>query len=204
LKDVFAGETGTLGEIVLHAKQKMMQPATEAPGGDQRQLLDAVAKVISPMPDQLEDERHEHLSLFNLLGDPLLRLPRSQSVRVQAPRYLLAGERAKVQLECDVGGMCAIDLVCRRDRLRQSAPERPHYDGRDRVLREYRDVYLMANDPAWYVQSIECQPGTTELEFEVPADAHGQCHVRAFVSGVQQAALGSADVFVRRGHLGSQ
>jgi hypothetical protein len=136
--------------------------------------------------------------LFNLLGDPLLRLPRPKSLQVEVANDLHAGSVAKVKLTSDVEGPCTLDLVCRRDRIRQTVPTREYYDGRDRILREYHDVYHLANDPVWYVQTVNCRPGTTEFEFTVPAEARGQCHVRAFVSGGQQSALGSADVFVRK------
>ncbi len=199
LKDTFSGQTATLGEIVLHAKQQMMQPPSDAPDGrDNRQLLDALAKALSPAPDLLDEERREHLSLFNLLGDPLLRLPRPQPLRLEVASDLSAGELAKVKLASGVGGKCTLDLVCRRDRLRLPQPTREYYDGRDRVLREYHDVYEMANNSVWYVQTVTCQPGENEFEFTVPKDARGQCHVRAFVAGGQESALGSADVFVRK------
>jgi hypothetical protein len=199
LKDVFAGQTATIGEMLLHAKQKMMEsPPADSAGNESRQLLDALAKAISPAPELLDEERREHLQLFNLLGDPLLRLPRPHAMRVEIPSDLRAGDVAKVKLSSEVEGSCTIDLVCRRDRLRTTAPSREYYDGRDRILREYQDVYQMANDAAWYVQTVTCRAGDTDFEFTVPPEARGQCHVRAFISGNKHSALGSADVFVRK------
>jgi hypothetical protein len=119
-------------------------------------------------------------------------------LEVEVAENLYAGQTAKVKLTCNVEGECTVDLVCRRDRLRQTPPTREYYDGRDRILREYHSVYQMANDPVWCVQTVACRPGDTELEFTVPADARGQGHVRAYVAGARQAALGSADVFVRK------
>ena len=44
-----------------------------------RLMLDGVASIISPSREMLEEERREHLHLFNLLGDPMLRLDSSAS-----------------------------------------------------------------------------------------------------------------------------
>lgn len=199
LKNVFQGKEVTLGEVLLHAKQQMVQaPKGEADGNDSRQLLDALAKTISPAPELLEEERREHLLLFNLLGDPLLRLPTPLPAQVEVASNLHAGETCKVKLSCDVAGTCQLDLVYRRDRLRVPPPTREYYDGRDRILRSYHELYEAANDPVLCVQTVAYRPGQSEFEFMIPEEARGQCHVRAFVRGARESALGSADIFVRK------
>lgn len=199
LREVFAGPTPTLGQVLRHAKQKLAQPpAAETAGSETRQLLDSLAKLISPAPEMLDEERREHLLLFNLLGDPLLRLPRPLPAKVEVVAGERAGESVVVNVDSAVAGSCTLDLVCRRDRLRGEPPVREYYDGRDRILRQYHETYERANDTTWCVQQVTCRAGKNQFEFAIPVEARGQCHVRAFIAGQESAALGSVDLFVRK------
>src|SRR5205814_4772776 len=76
MDEYFHRRPPTLGDAILAAKRRTMTPIddTENPVGTSRILLDGAAAMISPNKDQLEDERREHLHIFNLLGDPMLRL----------------------------------------------------------------------------------------------------------------------------------
>jgi hypothetical protein len=202
IRNYFSAHCDTLGEALLASKQKLAV-AVEGDNNDpnsssNRQLLDAVAKVISPDPGALDDERREHLLLFNLLGDPLLKLPHPGTVAIQLPENVYAGDSLQVSLQTELAGECTLDLVCRRDRLKETPPVREYYDGRDRILTAYDDVYQQANNGSWYSQRFQCQAGENQITFNVPADARGNCHVRAFVHGPKQYALGSVDVFIRK------
>jgi hypothetical protein len=197
--DYFGARSPTLGEIVLAAKRNMVtSPAPGQDAGGNRGLLDALAKATSPDPDSLDDERREHLLLFNLLGDPLLRLPRPQPVTIEVPTHVNAGERLPVRLTTDVPGDVSIELVCRRDRFKEPPPDREYYDGRDRILATYDETYRKANDVRWSQQQFRCEAGPCELWLDVPLEARGNCHVRTYIRGAANYALGSADVFVRK------
>ena len=74
----------TLGDLWLVAQR---QTLATAPASDQlRTSLDAVARGVSPPPVDLEAERREHVLMYQLLGDPLLRpaYPRESRVAAQA------------------------------------------------------------------------------------------------------------------------
>src|SRR5690606_8617528 len=116
MDDYFGSRSETLGELVLATKRRMVADAEAAPaqtGNTSRALLDALAKAISPDPELLDEERREHLLLFNLLGDPLLRMPRPKPVQIELPTHVYAGERVPVVFESDVSGECVVELVCR-------------------------------------------------------------------------------------------
>jgi hypothetical protein len=199
MDDFFGAKNPTLGETLLATKRRMAVSAGDGnPTSAQRPLLDAVAKVISPDPGALDAERREHLLLFNLLGDPLLRLPRPSAVRIEAPTHAVAGQSLQVSLTSELAGDCVVELVCRRDRLKEPPPERQYYDGRDRILAGFQQTYQSANNAQWCQQALRCDTGRCEVTLEVPAEARGNCHVRAYVRGAQQYALGSTDVFVRK------
>jgi hypothetical protein len=55
------------------AQQRVLAPTSK----DQlRATLDGMAEVLSPPPVDLAAERREHVLMYQLIGDPLLRLHR--------------------------------------------------------------------------------------------------------------------------------
>ena len=82
LQSCFHADEPTIGEALLSAKRRTMEPAED--DRDSRALLDSLAMLVSPPPADLTAERLEHLHLINLLGDPLMRIQRPQPVVVSA------------------------------------------------------------------------------------------------------------------------
>ncbi len=64
----------TLGDRFVTAGRQTLRKSTNDP---LRQSLDSMAQGLSPPPVDLEAERREHVWMYHLLGDPLLRLPSS-------------------------------------------------------------------------------------------------------------------------------
>lgn len=200
LGEYFQNRPATLGELVLQAKRRMAasMEAEEGEGGFNRRLLDALAATISPSKDLLDDERREHVLLFNLLGDPMLRLRHGESIRLETSREITAGDTLQVVCESSIVGSGKMELVCRRDRWKQTPPRRSRFEATDMALDAYSDSYAAANDRRWLTSSVDLNAGSTTIHLAVPRDAHGPCHVRVFLESDEQHALGSSSVFVRR------
>jgi len=195
LDGMFHKRRETLGEVMLDARAALL---TEQAAGGNRQLLDAVAKAISPRPDELAAERAEHVLLFHLLGDPLLRIPRGEPLRVSCPRTGTAGEPLEVAVEGNVTGGYLVELVCRRDRFRHPPGNRRELDTSHDGLAALTDVYAKANQRAWTTVAGAAENGSFSVTLPVPSEAAGPCHVRVVVEGDDQLALGAADVYVRQ------
>lgn len=202
LQQYFIHRRATLGETILHAKQSMVTEPDEE-GRDlrslNRQLLDVLATAISPSKDLLAEERMEHLALFNLLGDPLLRLPYPDAVSVETVDEIRAGETIEITGGVDRPGRCTVELVCRRDMTRKSLPARRQYDPSDMALADYTTTYNEANNRRWVVQSFDVdQPGPIRTKLEIPVQVRGPCHVRWTVEDADgRVSVGSSDVYVR-------
>lgn len=198
----FVSRRETLGQLILNAKRRMAAPvpADNQATIDTRQWLDALATMFSPEPDRLQEERLEHVQLFNLLGDPLLRLPHAQEVQVEAAEYVHAGERLRVTGSTTIGGQMTLELVCRRDQTRETAPLRTSSPESQTVLAAFTRVYEKANDRRWVSTTMHCEEGPFEAIIDVPADARGPCFVRVFVDGAARHALGARPVLVKRPH----
>lgn len=190
LDEFFHGRPATLGDLIVAAKRRTMQPKADS---RQRAALDAIAKTFAwATGGDAQAERLEHLDLFHLLGDPLLKLPYPQSVDLDVRPIASAGESIEVAGVSPVDGRCTIELVVRRDRLAFEPPPRYQFDPRQ--MPEYSAVYERANEPRLAAVQLAKVAGPFRAKLDVPPQARGACHVRVFVEGQGDCALGAADV----------
>jgi hypothetical protein len=193
MDEYFVQRRPTLGQLLLAAKRRMGPDENENP---RRQLLDGIAAALSPAADQLAEERLEHVALFNLLGDPLLRLPQPNGIELQTAETVRGGQVLKIAGRCELAGDGWIELVCRRDRMRTGPTARRQFVPTHEFLQSFQDTYCQANDTVWIAQRFTSNGGDFELQLDVPPESNGPCHVRAWVATAQHVALGAADVFV--------
>jgi hypothetical protein len=93
--ETFENRRPTIGEVVLHAKRRLLPPNTDQRVGlatvvatskafesipeglipiTRRLAVLRIVRLLGTLPADLMQERAEHVALFNLIGDPLLRL----------------------------------------------------------------------------------------------------------------------------------
>jgi hypothetical protein len=173
---------------MLAAKRRTIFPVASS----QRAALDALAWTLEPLPADLAAERAEHLDLFNLLGDPLLRLPYPRELDVHVKATATAGERIEISGKSPLDGACTVELVVRRDRLTFQAPPRGQFDSR--ALAGYTAVHQRANQPRWSITQLQLSAGPFATHLDIPLQARGACHVRVFVEGTTGCAAGAADL----------
>lgn len=190
LEEYFQNNRETLGELILHAKRDMVD-ATNKSGN--RKMLDSLARMVSPKPELLKEERREHVQLFNLIGDPLLKLPRVETAQIEAAETAQPGDSLQVSGISPFAGKGRIEIVCRRDLLTFKPGIRTDYD---KSLPDFPDTYRQANDRCWHSIELDLPAGPFQTEIPLPAECAGQCHVRLFVEGAEQCAIGSCDLSV--------
>ncbi len=195
MDEYFRQRRETLGEVVLHAKRQMMEGGAERAD---RKLLEWMARAMSPDPQLLADERQEHILLFNLMGDPLLRLKHPQEVSVEVADRAVAGTQLEIRGSSPLAGRCRVELVCRRDRLREEPPARQRFDPSAGAQASFDDTYRKANNRCWIQRDVAVDRGTFLTALKIPAEARGPCHVRVFVEDHAggQFALGSRDIYI--------
>jgi hypothetical protein len=192
LKECFQNRRGTVGEVLLHAKRNSVLGQRD---GELSKILDTLAGVLNVHGD-LAEERMEHVQLFNLIGDPLLRIPQPQAVDLDIPQQAAAGTTLTVEGRCDVDGPCTVELVVRRDRLTFSPPPRQMLESSASARELYREVYRRANDARITTVETHCANGAWRASLTLPEDLLGDCHVRVFVQGAGDFALGEASLKV--------
>ncbi|MCH2125029.1 MAG: C25 family cysteine peptidase [Pirellulaceae bacterium] len=211
MNEYFVQRRATLGEILLHAKRRLARQEDveqfDSTGENadatrqrrsNRQMLDQLATVLSPSKKMLEEERREHLLLFNLIGDPLLRLPQAVDCEVFAEKEASSGENIRVKLKCPLVGNCRIEVACRRDTTRAPIPPRREFQFDADSLLAYDEVYAFANDSVWSLYELDFPGGVLEVDVPIPPEATGPGVIRMCVMGPDQFALGATEVFFRR------
>ena len=195
MDECFQRRRETIGEVILHAKRNLVRGSGL---GTRRLLLDMLAKSISPQGTDLAEERMEHLKLFNLLGDPLLRLPQPKVATLRVAKTATAGDAVEVTGTCGVAGRCTVELVVRRDRLTFLPVPRLAFNAADDALTSYQAVYTRANDTRLDSVVLTTAGGTFRAKLQAPETASGPCHVRVYVEGKSSFAIGFADLLVTR------
>ncbi len=189
----FRQRTATLGEIILNAKRQMV---VESPERTDRKLLDLLARAVSPDPQLLDAERREHVLLFNLLGDPLMRMYYPQEVDLDITDKAMAGTHLEIRGTTPISGTGMVELICRRDHMRIDPPPRHRYENTPKLLNALNRTYAEANNPCWSQRRMLVTQGDFLTALKIPLNARGACHVRVFVedeSG-QLYALGAHDI----------
>ena len=199
LNQAFKYRRETLGEIVLLAKQELVA-ATGKSVSPNRRLLDQIAAVASPDSGLLKEERQEHSWMFNLLGDPLLRVNYPDGMRVKCAATVSNGKKLQVTFDSPIVGKAVVELVAQRGSQREplidrninklkSTPKSDRWDG-------YSKEYEMANDPVWVSVGREVQVGPQDIDVLVENVSSGLQTVRVVIYGKRRLIIGSTRVFV--------
>ena len=167
--ECFRGRSETLGEALLHAKQNMLQQPDKHDA--RRAMLDSIATIISPSGKELAAERAEHVLLFNLIGDPLLRLRHPKPLEVRTAKTARPEE----------GESTALRRSTARQRWNSScgaiAPPgsalSQRFSGQRRGVGRVDDVYQRANDRCLRTAEVAIREGRFEAIIDVPAEASG-------------------------------
>jgi peptidase C25-like protein len=199
MSEYFRHRPATLGETILAAKQRMMMPIDDQdhPAGLSRILLDGVAMLMSPDKDQLEAERREHLHVFNLLGDPMLRLAHPQELTLDVPSEGHPGETLRIAGRSTVAGRGTLELVCRRDHNKYEPPTRERFDPTDKALAAFQPVYEQSLDRCWARWALDLPEGDFATQIKLPQQSHGPCHLRLVIANQTKHALGATNLYVR-------
>jgi hypothetical protein len=199
LRQAFKYRRETLGEIVMLAKQELVA-ADGKSGSPNRRLLDQIAAVVSPDSGLLKEERQEHSWMYNLLGDPLLKVNYPDGMRVKCAATVSNGKKLQVTFDSPIVGEAVIEVVTQRGSQREQLIERdinvlkatPKSDRWNGYSKEYE----MANDPVWVSVRREVQVGSQAVDVVVENVSSGLQTVRVVIYGKRKLVIGSTRVFV--------
>jgi hypothetical protein len=187
LDAIFHDRPGTLGEAFLLAKRRLLEPR---PGDQVRDEIEFWAQGYQADPKKREQERAEHLYLYNLFGDPCLRLARPADMALSCAAEVRAGGRLEVSGGAEEGADVLVELVAER------TPNVPRRRGDS--YEDFARTYTRSNRWVRASATAKAPGGRFVAVLEVPTDLPaGTYHARAFVEGPGGAAVGGRKVAVR-------
>jgi hypothetical protein len=191
IRQLFVIQAPTLGEVCLHAKQEMTQEGSKEPT---RAMLDQFAKTISPHREELDQERLEHIELFNLFGDPLLKIAYPEKIDLTVSKEVKPGEKLEISGTLPVSGPLVIELVRSRKRPDYAPARRKTFPKTPEGVAAMQEAYNAANRYYFHhVVEKYAKAGPIKFSISVPKDApKGRCAVRIYTTGTQKSAAGSA------------
>ncbi len=184
----------TVGEIARDVKRRLLAESSDAPS---RRALDAMAAGFYEADAAKRTiDRSEHVLLYQLFGDPLLRLQRPQAAVVTPPSAAMTGAEFSVSIQSPVVGHAVVELVPRRD-----ADAMPRPAGRDPDAMRADYARATRGEPLATADLEITEAGATmAVKLRVPDDATPRPHhVRVWIVGANgDCAAGGATIRIER------
>jgi hypothetical protein len=189
LDALYVGDAPTVGELLTEMKRRILDAA---PGDEMREHLEKLAAAMyEKEPEKRRQDRADHLNLYNLFGDPCVRIARPARMTVAAPATAVPGTSLTVTGHADFDGTAIVELVRRHEPPPKAPP------GGKKTAEEFRAVYDAANSHGVAKTEVAVKKGDFTAAIAVPADAApGQAAVRVYLTGKAASAAGGAELTI--------
>jgi len=150
---VYEERTPRLGDAWLKALRELSLPSASNPALQaRRMMIDGIASVLGGGA-RMDNERREHMQLYNWFGDPTLRIDSGAKVEISKPADAVVGRPWLLQGTVPVAGELTIEI---HRRLGSPLPAELSSEAR----------YQAANDTVILSRTIAVQAGEWRCEFE--------------------------------------
>jgi hypothetical protein len=176
----------TVGVALQVAKRRLM---ADDQWDSTRKLIETYARAYRT-EEERRAERAEHLFLYNLFGDPAMRIPRAAPAELESPEVAAPGARLKIMGRTEVSGEVLVELVAERTPV--VAPRAGDDDD------AFALCYAQANARTKASAKTTVNEGRFAVELTVPEDVNsGRYYVRVYVTGAKGAAMGARAIEVK-------
>ncbi len=184
IRAVYEDQSERLGDAWLAALRELATLSKNDPElSKRRAVIDTLAGLISPTAADLPAERREHMQLYNLLGDPTLRLRHPETVTLAIDGKAAQGETIAIRGHSPLPGTLSISL----HRAIGSLPAGTPADQRYQQANQTEITRLEIDVPT---------AGTFESNLAIPTDAAGTLHIIAQIKNADRYAVGDARILV--------
>lgn len=210
IESVYHRQPTRLGDAWRETLLEMASPSdADEQLQSRRALIDRLATVLGD--GRIEQERREHMQLYNWFGDPTLRLTHPQPLPLQAAERAIAGQVVEVSGHAPFAGQLTVELHRRLgtsadrttivnrprqvDRMGSTESDRPAAGS---PLPLIPDDYWFANETA--VQRVQLDlpaTGSWTVRLTIPDTAGGQFRLLADLESPAGFASGSRNLWVR-------
>src|SRR5690606_12281001 len=109
IHSVYQNKPERLGDAWRETLVEMATPSDAEPGLQSRRLvIDSLAKVLGG--GRIDDERREHMQLYNWLGDPTMRLTHAEAIHVDPIAGVTAGQTLLLTGTSPLSGTLTVEL----------------------------------------------------------------------------------------------
>lgn len=172
---VYEQKLERLGDAWLVALNQMTAPDDQKKSSI-RMMIDSMALMVSPAGTKLTDERSEHTQLYNLLGDPTLRMQPSGDIELKAATGYDKGKPIDVLVNSSLSGTLTLSA---------HYPLGSKSDGDP-------------NETQWATTSSEVVADVPlTLSLSIPKSIRGLVILRAHVSAKGSWAVGATQTNIR-------
>ena len=177
-----------------------------------RYSLNQVAKVFDPTARKLPEQRVDHLHLFNLFGDPLLRLAIPKQIDIEVPELVysdqpitISGELPGSTSDGNSGSMTEdafewtvrVELAVNRKNSPVPRKSRQVFDISRSQKEEWEKMYQAINQTVLASLETRAAQGHFSVELPVPKGRTGAMTVRVILLNDRECRFGSRHITVR-------
>ena len=154
-------------------------------------MIDSIAWWTDPTSSKLNDQLIDHLHLFHLFGDPLMKIPFPKDMTIACPPTATPGEIIQVTGTSVVDGPIYLELVKPRTRQATSVPERKKFELNEKTQIQYMKTYRVANNRAILYIPSQIVNGQFNIPVKIPDDLEGEYVFRSFGVHANGVAIGN-------------
>jgi len=183
---VSASETKTVGELIAVAKQGTLAERKQGI----RKTVEQIAAGLTPKQADRTTERLEHVRMYNLLGDPLLRLRQALPMKLVAKMDPARPGQLKLRGASPLGGNCRLSVVRARPAAASLQGNRKSFELSSDSQSDYERQYKQNNARAIISRTLAIEAGQFAAQLEIPADVQGELLLVCHVAGRAGCAAG--------------
>ena len=211
LEATFKDTLLSIGEILSESKKRSLtsrDPANElepftAPkevaSASRRELLDTLAAALSPADHDIALERNEHCYLFNLLGDPLLRISRPTALEFTSTKTAIQGDLLNITCNSPIDGSCEIEIAYPRQRIPDKAKSLRDAFQKDNTNRDLQQrVFEEANETTITRKIFPVTLGTFKAELSTENFPTGRLTINVSIYGTKTWRSGSSPIQIKK------
>ena len=199
-----------LGDVLLAAEREMVlrskksdQTKRKITERSVREIVDSTASMFDPTRDKLDRQRLDHLYLFQLFGDPLLRIPQPLKIVVESP------DKMKIGSTVDISGTIPrssgerktekafVDIAVPKSRNTVAHPKRLTFELTDETIDEYNSMYEKANHRMVYRTNAVINKDRFDCRFQVPKLPKGEYDLRVYYESDDRLGLGAKTITIQ-------
>lgn len=191
MRSYFTDRNSTLGEVVLQAKRRLLKRESSDP---HRKMVENIAALFLPNQADRDRERFEHAQMYNLLGDPLLRLKHPEDLELAAPPSTAAGGMIRIAGKTPCSGTLRCEWTLPNDARLANGTVRRELRNDPDAEKHQTEQYESANATVLSTSSIDVGTGPFSEEVAVPELLPGRYVLRVHLAELDDWASSATHI----------